>query len=113
MTHTRVYCHDGSVGAQGSDRGKRLGSISISTLGTRAPTFLGDHGAKKDGWNGTARRKMKRVLIVTITEVGDKLKEKAVCVPEQMAGCIHLEKEEAIQLYQLLYKILGKILRRK
>lgn len=42
-----------------------------------------------------------RVLIVTITEVGDKLKEKAVCVPEQMAGCIHLEKEEAIQLYQL------------
>ena len=77
--------------------------------------FRSGNGGNEKDWQWERReeteariRTDERVLIVTITEVGDKLKEKAVCVPEQMAGCIHLEKEEAIQLYQLLYKILGK-----
>jgi len=48
-----------------------------------------------------------RVLIVSLTETGEKLKEKAVDVPYQMGGCIRLTREEAMTLYSLLYKLLG------
>ena len=48
-----------------------------------------------------------RVLIVEITEEGEALKERAVSVPEKIAGCVRLDTEEAIQLYKLLYKILA------
>ncbi|MCH5260013.1 MAG: MarR family transcriptional regulator [Lachnospiraceae bacterium] len=48
-----------------------------------------------------------RVLIVEITEAGEKLKERAVSVPEKIAGCIRLDTEEAMQLYRLLYKVLA------
>lgn len=47
-----------------------------------------------------------RVLLVELTDEGDKLKERAVSVPQKMAGCIPLEPNEALQLYQLLYKII-------
>ena len=47
-----------------------------------------------------------RVVIAKITEEGEALKERAVAVPRQMAGCIRLEPEEAKQLYGLLYKLL-------
>lgn len=48
-----------------------------------------------------------RVLIVEITEAGEKLKERAVSVPEKIAGCVRLDTEESMQLYRLLYKILA------
>lgn len=48
-----------------------------------------------------------RVLIVEITEEGEALKERAVSVPEKIAGCVRLDTEEAMQLYRLLYKILA------
>ena len=48
-----------------------------------------------------------RVLIVEITEEGEALKERAVSVPEKIAGCVRLDTEEAMQLYKLLYKILA------
>ena len=47
-----------------------------------------------------------RNLIVKITDEGEALKEKAVMIPGQMCSCINLSKEEALQLYKLLYKIL-------
>lgn len=47
-----------------------------------------------------------RVLIVEITEKGEALKEKAVSVPENVARCVKLSSEEALQLYGLLYKVL-------
>ena len=47
-----------------------------------------------------------RVLIVSLTEKGDALKEEAVEVPQQMFGCIHLNAEEAQFLYKILYKVL-------
>ena len=49
-----------------------------------------------------------RNLIVTITEKGESLKEKAVKVPAEMAKCTNLEPEEAMELYKILYKILGR-----
>lgn len=48
-----------------------------------------------------------RVLIAQLTADGEKLKERAVSVPERVAGCIKLEPDEALQLYQLLYKVIG------
>lgn len=48
-----------------------------------------------------------RNLIVTITDQGEGLKDRAIEVPPQIACCISLESSEAMELYRLLYKILG------
>ena len=50
-----------------------------------------------------------RSLIVSVTEKGMKLREKALAVPGQIGQCMHLEPEEAAQLYRLLYKLLGRM----
>lgn len=47
-----------------------------------------------------------RVLIVSVTEEGLNLREKALDVPVQMSKCSKIDPEDAKQLYQLLYKIL-------
>ena len=47
-----------------------------------------------------------RVLVVEVTPQGEALKDRAVAVPKQMAGCVSLSPDEAMQLYKLLYKIL-------
>ena len=47
-----------------------------------------------------------RILLVEITPTGEALKEKASSVPEKMKGCMNLTEQEALTLYQLLYKIL-------
>ena len=47
-----------------------------------------------------------RNLVVTITDSGEALKEKAVTVPAEIAKCSNLEPEEAAELYRILYKIL-------
>lgn len=47
-----------------------------------------------------------RVLIVSMTEEGEKLKERAVDIPTKFASCARLEPEEAAELYRLLYKLL-------
>lgn len=49
-----------------------------------------------------------RNLEVGITAEGERLKEKAVQIPVQVAGCINLSGEEAQSLYRILYKMLGK-----
>ncbi|MBQ8552477.1 MAG: MarR family transcriptional regulator [Clostridia bacterium] len=49
-----------------------------------------------------------RNLNVGITEKGEVLKERAVDVPTGLARCSRLDSEEAVTLYRILYKILGK-----
>ena len=48
-----------------------------------------------------------RVLLVTITEAGLALRDKAIDVPKAVTGCVNLEAEEAATLYRLLYKVLA------
>ena len=48
-----------------------------------------------------------RNLIISLTDDGMDLREKAVDIPQQMAQCTSLAPQEAAQLYQLLYKLLG------
>ncbi len=47
-----------------------------------------------------------RVVIVTITEKGEALKEQAVDVPVEMGSCMKITEEEAGTLYRLLYKMM-------
>lgn len=48
-----------------------------------------------------------RNLVVTITDEGEQLREKAVCIPNKMGQCVHLTPEETETLYKLLYKVIG------
>lgn len=48
-----------------------------------------------------------RSVSVILTENGEKLKETAVEIPAKVAGCTNLTAEEGLQLYKILYKILG------
>jgi len=52
-------------------------------------------------------REDERVLLVEVTEEGLALRERALSVPEKVADCVRLSPEEAVQLYGLLYKMLG------
>lgn len=48
-----------------------------------------------------------RVVIVAATERGKALKERALSVPEKVSGCVRLAPDDALKLYELLYKLLG------
>ena len=47
-----------------------------------------------------------RILIVELTEAGEKLKDEAADVPPKIACCVSLTPEEAAELHRLLYKVL-------
>ena len=49
-----------------------------------------------------------RNLVITLTDIGDNLKERALCVPETIAKEFSLTAEEAAFLYRILYKILDE-----
>ena len=50
-----------------------------------------------------------RVLLVEVTEEGERLRDRALEVPAKVGGCVCLEPEEAKTLYSLLYKLLGSM----
>ena len=50
-----------------------------------------------------------RNVIIKLTPDGSELKNKAVCIPEKMSGCVHLSEKEAFELYRLLHKVLDGI----
>ena len=47
-----------------------------------------------------------RNLIVTITEAGEAMKDRALHIPFEMSKCITLPKDEIRELYRMLYKLL-------
>ena len=51
-------------------------------------------------------REDERVVVVSLTEAGRALREKAKDVPAKVAGCIDLPPEKAQALYALLYELL-------
>ena len=50
-----------------------------------------------------------RDLIVTVTESGEKLKERAITVPERLGACVALDPKKATALYETLYEIIGRL----
>ena len=89
---------------QGSTTVKELGNALYLDSGTLTPLL------KKIEAKGLITRRRseadERSLIVSLTEEGEALKDKALSVPHQMASCVCLEPEEARELYRILYKLL-------
>lgn len=86
---------------------KELGQYLYLDSGTLTPLLK---TMEKKGWVERNRSKEdERVLNVSITESGEKLKDSAVNVPTQLARCVKLEPEETMQLYKILYKILDNL----
>lgn len=50
-----------------------------------------------------------RSTMITLTEKGEMLKDKAADVPVQMGSCISISKEDAAVLYRILYSLLENI----
>ena len=50
--------------------------------------------------------KDERNLIVSLTAEGEQLKEKAVEIPQKMAGCVRLDEKDAAVLYRILHEML-------
>lgn len=91
------------------------GSVSVKTLGQQL--YL-DSGTltpllKRMEADGLLLRERdpsdERSVIVTLTDQGERLKERAAEVPGRIAQCISLSADEAAQLYGLLYKVLGQV----
>jgi DNA-binding MarR family transcriptional regulator len=84
---------------------KELGKLLYLDSGTLTPVL------KSLEAKGLVRRSRstedERVLIIQLTDSGESLKDKAVCVPEKVGGCIALEPDEAKEMYRLLYKLLN------
>ena len=89
------------------------GSVTVTRLGERL--FL-DSGTltplirileKKRFVKKQRGKTDERIVKVSITEEGAALREKALKVPAEMASCVVLEPDEAVFLYNVLYKILG------
>lgn len=56
----------------------------------------------------TRSSKDDRVVLISLTDEGRALQEKAKDVPVKVSGCIDLEPEKAKMLYSLLYELLEK-----
>ena len=83
---------------------KELGAVLHLDSGTLTPLL------KKMEAKGLLTRRRstedERSLIVSLTEQGEALRERAVDIPAKMPKCVNLEPEEARELYRLLYKLL-------
>ena len=72
---------------------KDMGALLYLDSGTLTPVLK---KLEQKGYLVRARdSEDERVLNVTITELGEKLKEDAVLVPKKMGCCVCLEKEDA------------------
>lgn len=85
---------------------KELGETLFLDSGTLTPLL------KKLEAKGYLTRKRsaedERSLIVTVTDAGLALRDRAVRIPEAMAACSPLTPEEGEALYRILYRLLGK-----
>ena len=84
---------------------KELGKYLYLDSGTLTPVLK-----KLESKKYVIRQRSKtdeRNLEIRITEDGMKLRDKALSVPEKIGNCVKLEPQEAMELYRLLYKMLG------
>ncbi|MBQ9949083.1 MAG: MarR family transcriptional regulator [Oscillospiraceae bacterium] len=86
---------------------KELGQILFLDSGTLTPVLKSLEA--KGFVRRTRSTEDERVLLIRITSEGEKLREQAVSVPAGVASCVKLEPDEALKLYELLYKILNSM----
>ena len=81
-----------------------MGKVLFLDSGTLTPMLK---KMEKAGWVQRKRSENdERIVIVTITERGEALQDKAAEVPLKMAGCVTLESDDTMQLYTLLHKLM-------
>ena len=62
---------------------------------------------EKEGYISRVRKKEdERIVIVTLTEKGLSLRDRAALIPAQIGQKLLLEEKDAANLYELLYKVL-------
>lgn len=84
---------------------KELGQYLYLDSGTLTPLLK--KLEEKEYITRSRSKEDERNLIVSITDKGEDLKEKALFIPEEMSSCVALSKEEAKTLYETLNKLLG------
>lgn len=85
---------------------KDLGQRLFLDSGTLTPVLK---TLEKKGYVIRSRSKEdERILNVEITPEGMELRNKAVDIPKKVGGCVQLEQEEAVQLYNILHKLMGQ-----
>ena len=85
---------------------KRLGERLYLDSGTLTPLL---RSLEKKGYVSRKRDSGdERVLTVSFTDKGRELKERCASIPSSIGSCFELSPEEALTLYRLLYRILGK-----
>lgn len=96
-----VFWQEGKVSV------KELGKKLLLDSGTLTPVLKSLEG------KGFVKRyrcaEDERVLMVEITENGKELRERAKEIPQKLATCVKLDREEAMQLYTLLYRVLEEL----
>ena len=86
---------------------KELGQILYLDSGTLTPVVK---NLEKKGLVTKHRDPAdERSVIVSITDSGMALKEQAKEIPQKISCACNLPKEDALQLYSLIYKLLGKV----
>ena len=81
-----------------------MGKLLFLDSGTLTPMLK---KMEKAGWIRRNRLENdERIVIITITEKGEKLHDQAVEIPAKMASCVTLAQDEAMQLYTLLHKLM-------
>lgn len=83
---------------------KELGERLFLDSGTLTPVLKKLEA--KEYISRTRSKDDERNLIVRITEKGEALKEQACSIPERMASCFSLEKEDAVALKNILDKLM-------
>lgn len=86
---------------------KQLGKRLYLDSGTLTPLLK---KLEKKGYVARNRStKDERNLIVSITDAGERLKDDALLIPGEISKCAKIDKEEAVTLYGILYRILGSV----
>ncbi len=84
---------------------KEMGNKLFLDSGTMTPVLK---SLEKKGYVERHRCPQdERIMIIKLTPDGLALRDEALTVPVHVGSCIHLEPNEAMELYRLLYKVLG------
>ena len=86
---------------------KKLGEYLFLDSGTLTPVLK---TLEKKGFLCRKRSlEDERILVVTLSDSGKELREKAEEIPFKMQGCISIDENDAAELYRILHKMMGSI----
>ena len=84
---------------------KELGEYLFLDSGTLTPVLKTLE--KKGLVTRTRSKEDERALIVSLTDMGEALKERAVTIPSRVGKCMKLDAKDAAELYRILHKMMA------